>query len=118
MVKDFHQLHNELFTFSLPWVPIELKNLRLTAKVKSTKIPINKIDAGTRDPSKALKNERQCYFDGTFIKTPVYDGFALKGGNVIPGPAIVEEPTSTVVIPSAYTCTFDDYGNYVMNKKT
>ncbi len=46
MMTEFHQLHKELFTFSLPWVPIEIRNLRLTAKVKSQKIPIKKIAVG------------------------------------------------------------------------
>jgi hypothetical protein len=47
VVEEFHQLHKESFTFSLPWVSIEIINLRITAKVKSQKIPVTKIAAGT-----------------------------------------------------------------------
>ena len=34
---NFHEHHKELFTFSLPWVPIEMINLRLTVKIRSRK---------------------------------------------------------------------------------
>jgi N-methylhydantoinase A len=103
LVSEFHQLHHELFTFSLPWVPVELINLRLTAKVISQKIPITKIAAGTKDPSRALIRRRKCYF-----------GFKLKSGNIIPGNAIIEEPTTTTVIPAGKICTVDAYGNYII----
>jgi N-methylhydantoinase A len=114
LVSEFHKLHNDLFTFSLPWVPVELLNLRLTAKVKSRKIPINKIAIGTADPSPALINRRKCYFDNSFVETNIYDGYKLKSGNVIPGNAIIEEPTTTTVIPAGNVCTVDEFGNYII----
>jgi N-methylhydantoinase A/oxoprolinase/acetone carboxylase beta subunit len=35
---------------------------------------------------------------------------------VIPGPAIIEETTTTVVIPEAYVCLVDKYKNYVLTR--
>jgi N-methylhydantoinase A len=40
----------------------------------------------------------------------------LKPGNFITGPAIVEEPTTTVVIPAGFDCTLDEYENYVIRR--
>jgi N-methylhydantoinase A len=114
MQEEFHQLHKELFSFSLPWVPVEVQNLRLTAKIKSQKIPIKKLNPGTIDPSGALLTRRLCYFDHNFIETPIYNGADLKAGNIIPGNAIIEEPTTTTVIPSGHVCTVDEYGNYII----
>ncbi len=37
LAKTFHQKHEELYTFTLSWVPIEIRNLRLIAKVKGQK---------------------------------------------------------------------------------
>ncbi len=116
MMAEFHQLHKELFTFSLPWVPIEITNLRLTAKVKSQKIPIEKIPAGALDSSAAMIRKRLCYLDGKFIETPIYDGLKLRAENTIPGNAIIEEPTTTTVIPAGNICTVDAYGNYIIKK--
>jgi N-methylhydantoinase A len=114
VMEDFHQLHKESFTFFLPWVPIEIINLRMTAKVKSQKMPIIKIAAGTKDPSMAMMRKRPCYFDGKLVETPIYDGLKLKAGNTISGNAIIEETTTTTVIPAGNVCTVDDYGNYIV----
>jgi N-methylhydantoinase A len=114
MVQEFNQLHKESFTFYLPWVPIEIINLRITAKLKSQKIPITRIAAGTKDPSMALIKRKHCYFDGKIVETPIYDGLKLKADNTIPGNAIIEETTTTTVIPAGNVCTVDDYGNYIV----
>jgi N-methylhydantoinase A/oxoprolinase/acetone carboxylase beta subunit len=114
MENKFHELHKELFTFSLPWVLIEMINLRLTVKIKSQKLPINKIAPGTHDPAPALLGKRQCYFGNRFIETGIYDGLKLKSGNIIRGNAIIEEKTTTTVIPSGKICTVDAYGNYII----
>jgi N-methylhydantoinase A len=51
------------------------------------------------------------------VETPVYDGSKLLTGNVIHGPAIIEEPTTTVVIPEGYVTRVDDYKNYVLHRQ-
>ena len=112
--KRFPALHEELFTFSLPWVPMEMINQRLTAKVKSSKLPIKKVAAGTADASKALLRKHDCYFGGAFVETPIYDGLKLEAGNVIKGGAVIEEPTATTVIPVGKICTVDAFGNYII----
>ena len=117
MMEEFHNLHKELFTFSLPWVPIEIRNVRLTAKVKSQKIPIRKIGEGTADAKEALKEKRQCYFESKWEETPIYNGLKLKAGNEIEGNAIIEEPTTTTVIPAGTICKVDAYGNYLIERK-
>ena len=35
---------------------------------------------------------------------------------MISGPAIIEEKTTTVVIPEGFTCMVDPYRNYVLRK--
>jgi len=116
MTTEFHQLHEEIFTFSLPWVSVELINLRLIARVKASKIPIAKISQGDTNPSPALLRISQCFFTSSYVDTPIYDGLKLKAGNIIPGNAIIEEPTTTTVIPAGYICSVDEYGNYVIRK--
>jgi N-methylhydantoinase A len=114
LAKDFHQRHEALYTFSMPWVPIELRNLRIIAKLEAKKISLKRIIAGPEDPSEALKRKRQCYFNGRFMETPIYDGAGLKYGNMIPGPAVVEEPVTTLVVPDGFRCSIDEYGNYIV----
>ncbi len=115
--KDFHNRHEELFTFSLAWVPAEIRNLRLTARVKSVKKESPRIEKGAEDPSVSLKRKRACFFNGEQKETFIYEGAKLKAGNVLHGPSIIEEPTTTVVIPEEFYCKVDDYGNYIIRKK-
>nr|BAH60918.1 putative 5-oxoprolinase [Desulfotignum balticum] len=42
LTNEFHRKHNDLYTFSLPWVSVEFRNLRLIAKVKRQKINVKK----------------------------------------------------------------------------
>ncbi len=114
MEKRFHVLHEELFTFSLPWVPLEMINLRVTAKINSEKLPIPHRDMATADPSQALLGTKECYFDHERVPVPIYDGEKLEPGSVIRGAAIIQEPTVTTVIPTRSVCSVDAYGNYVI----
>jgi N-methylhydantoinase A len=50
------------------------------------------------------------------LKTSIYDGDELLHGNVILGPAIVEEKATTVVIPPKFSCRIDQYGGYTLQK--
>jgi len=114
----FHGKHEELFTFSMDWVPVEIRNLRLIARVKAEKKALPFLAQGTEDPAAALRDRRECFFQGGFRMTVIYDGALLKAGNLFSGPSIIEEPTTTVVIPEGFQCRVDDYGNYIIRKNS
>ncbi len=62
------------------------------------------------DASDALKGERAAHFDPVgFTATRVYDGDALRAGNVVEGPAIIERMGDSVVVPLAYQAVVDRY---------
>lgn len=69
------------------------------------------------DASRALKRRRTCWFDGVAVDTPVYDGALLGAGDTLEGPAIIEETTTTVVIPSRYDLRVDAGRNYILTRR-
>ena len=69
-------------------------------------------------PAGALKRRRPCFFDGGYIETPIYDSQKLKAGNIISGPAIIEVPTTTAVIPRNFQCRVDEYNNYIITRRS
>jgi N-methylhydantoinase A len=91
----------------------------ITLRVQATGVlPFNPrmpklADAVTPDPSEALTSTRKVFLDGGigFADTPVYDYRLLRHGHVITGPAIIEVPTTTVVVPPNMTGTVDHLGN-------
>jgi N-methylhydantoinase A len=112
----FARKHEELYTFSMPWKAVEILTLRLKASTPNAPFALPQVKQAGADPSKALKRRRVCRFNGRDVDTPVYDGEKMLAGNVINGPAIIEETTTTVVIPEAYACSVDKYKNYVLTR--
>jgi N-methylhydantoinase A len=43
-----------------------------------------------------------------FVETPVYDGTALRPGNLFAGPAVVEYPLTTVALVSGQQARVDE----------
>jgi N-methylhydantoinase A len=112
----FESRHNELFTFDLPWVPIEIRNLRLLVKVRRKKPTLPRIEEATKDPRRALKRTRRCFFGGKPVETLCYDSTKLKANNIIAGPALIEAPTTTVVIPPGFQARVDVHNNYFLSR--
>ncbi len=69
--------------------------------------------ATSSDPADAQVGRRPVQLDAAagYVDTPVYDYTRLASGHVLTGPAIVEVPTTTVVVPAGTTGTVDDLGN-------
>jgi N-methylhydantoinase A len=52
------------------------------------------------------------------VDTPIYDGDKLLAGNVIAGPAVIEETTTTVVIPAGFSCGVDRLKTYALERRS
>ena len=113
-VQAFTAKHEKLFAFSMPWKGAEILALRVKATVRKAPFQVKGVEKGTGDASGALKRTRRARFDGQDIDTPVYNGDKIRAGDRFAGPAIVEEPTMTVVVPTGFVCTVDEYKNYVL----
>jgi N-methylhydantoinase A len=113
---SFTHKHEELYTFAMPWKAVEILTLRLKATTPNAPFALPQVAKGDADPKPALKRRRTCRFNGRDVDTPIYDGEKVLAGNVISGPAIIEETTTTVVIPGAYVCSVDKYKNYILTR--
>ena len=115
-IENFHAKHFALYTFNMPWQGVELLTFRLRATVPRAPFELHQIEEGGTDPSAAIKAHRRCWFAGKADSTPIFDGNKLMAGNRIPGPAVIEEPTTTVVIPESYTATVDRQRSYHLTR--
>jgi N-methylhydantoinase A len=118
LIRKFHEQHRELFGWSNPDLPSVIAILKLQAIGMRPPVEMDTQPASLKDTSAALKRKRQVFFKemGGFIQTPCYDANRLKHGNVITGPAIVEETKTTVVVPKGAELTIDPYGNYIIRR--
>ena len=117
-VKDlcaaFHLKHDSLYGYSMPDAGVELINLRITARGKTEKPAQEKHERSGADPNHALLGSRDAWFDDGFADTPVYDGLKLVNGNRVNGPAVVVQPTTTIIVPPDFALLCDEYNNYLM----
>ncbi len=58
------------------------------------------------------RESRNVHWPGTGdADTPIHEAAALTGGAQIAGPAIVEAPDTTIVVPAGWSFAIDEYGN-------
>jgi N-methylhydantoinase A len=60
---------------------------------------------------------REAWFEQAagYVRTPVFDRYALMPGDLVEGPALVEERESTVVVPPDATARCDDSLNLIID---
>ena len=92
--------------------PLQILNLRVRGIGRTERPSLGTIEAGNGDPSAALLSHRDAYDFGVRAVTPfaVYDRSLLRAGDTFPGPALVDEGTSTTVVPSGQRVAVDGHG--------
>lgn len=110
----FHERHDALFGYRLPREAVELITLRLTALGMTEKPLFEKLPWAGPDPAPALIERREAYFDGGFVSSAVYDGLRLGYGNRVAGPAVVELPTTAIVMSPVWEAEVDEVGNFML----
>jgi len=116
LAERFHNQHETERGFCFRTQQPVLRGVRVTARGFTPK-PDHFAETGTsHDAARRPKSTRRAYWGATWTDTPVYDGEKMLAGNVISGPAIIEETTTTVVVPDAYVCSVDKYKNYVLTR--
>jgi N-methylhydantoinase A len=109
-VERYHDLHEQLHTYAAREEEPIIRGLRLTATAASDKPAIPAIRRSTSAPP--LKGRRPAFFRGRFVTTRIYAGPQLRAGHRIKGPAIIEEPFTTIVLHPGQQATLDRQGNY------
>ena len=64
---------------------------------------------GKEPPQSASKGKRQAYMDGEWFDFDIWEMDFLEAGNRIDGPAIIEHPMTTLVIPPQNYVQFDEH---------
>ena len=117
LIEDFHHKHDSLYGYSMRESPVEMINLRVSLRGITPKPDSKTVPYHGENPSTAEIGVRQAYFDDGYLETPVYDGLQLFNGNLISGPAIVVQPTTTILVPPDFDLVCDEFNNYLMYPK-
>ena len=110
----FHKAHRQRFGYADPSEPVEIVNLRLKMVVP-VDAPIPEPEApAAESPKEAQTGEVNVVFREGAFATCLYLRDRLHCGNRIPGPALVHQMDSTIVIPPGWLAEVDRWKNLVI----
>ena len=119
-VERFHRKHEAVYGYAVKDEPVELVNVKLIAvgiieKPRLRKKPLH----GEKPRKQAVIAKRKVFFeqDSGYVETLVYGRERLKAGNVIVGPAVVEQYDATTVVHPDWTASIDKFENIVLSMK-
>ena len=114
-VESFHGLHEKAYGYRNQARPAEIVTLRLRARGVPEKPVFAPIPRGrAKPPAEALLDTRPVIFDGKPIQTSIWRRDALLAGNAVPGPAVIVEYTSTLLVPPFAVARVDNFGALVL----
>ncbi len=94
-------------------VNVKVRVVRVVDKLTPRPEPVVALDAAG-----AVAGARPVYFPeaGGFTPTPVYRWTRLEPGNEFAGPAVVEGPDTTIVVPPGHRANVDQWRNVVLTR--
>ena len=109
--RRFDDAHQQRFSHSAFDEPAELVSLRVAAVGRLSKPVFPRIGRGDANPPElARKAPHRVVFAAGALSAAVFDRPSLLAGNVIQGPAVIEEDVATTLVEPGDWVTVDEYG--------
>jgi N-methylhydantoinase A len=119
MQGAFEKKYEELYGVGAGYTKagIEISEIRVDAVGRVAKPRLEKQRKTKTQAASARKGKRKVFFtrpERKFIETQIYDYALLGAGSRVRGPAVIELPFTTTLVPPGFNVTVDDYANLVM----
>lgn len=117
--EGFEAIHAQRFGFTAPEVPIQIVTLRAEAAGRVSKARIDRKPPGGADPSAAVTGARPVWMPevGGYADCTTYERAQLRPGNVVEGPAIIDQMDTTTVVLPGMTATVDPYLSLILEDR-
>jgi len=119
-VESFHKKHETIYGYAVEKERVELVNIRVIAVGLVKKPRLKEKPLNQEKPEKdAIIAQRKVFFeqDNEYVKISIYKRERLKAGNVISGPAVIEQYDATTVVYPDWIASVDRFGNIVLSMK-
>ncbi|MCF6736109.1 hydantoinase/oxoprolinase family protein [Blastococcus sp. KM273129] len=120
VAQAFHAAHRQLYGYDFaddPRQAVEWVNLRVSGIGPIRRPDLVELPAREGGTDRAVTGSRRVFFDD-WVDTPTYNRPDLAPGDVVSGPAIIEEFGSTVPVHPGFAATVDAYGNLLLTKES
>ena len=114
-LEEFHELHEQIYKFQRPEQSVEIVSVRLDMIGVRAPLHFESHPFEDEDAGHARKGRRPVYFEPHgFVDTDIYAGERVRPGNLITGPAIIEEANTSVVLYPNQEAMLDQFLTYVI----
>ena len=119
LLKMFEKKYEELYGAGAGYTKagVEISAMRVDAVGRVAKPRLKAQRGKTVRAAAARKGKRKIFFtrpERKFVETDVYDYALLGPGARVKGPAVIELPFTTALVPPGFKVTIDEYLNLVM----
>jgi N-methylhydantoinase A len=115
LLAAFHHAHERAFGHADREAPAEIVNLRVQLRAERPRVPLAEVPAGPAAP--VPRATRRIWLDGRPTEARVFDRAGLGRGARLEGPAIVEQPDTTVLVPGGHVGEVDRFGNLIIRRE-
>ena len=114
----FEARYKSVFGNPLSGIPIRVLNLRVSVIGVRPNFDLHLLapdDQGTIDT--AVRGARPVWVDGGWTEATIYERLHLPVGAKIKGPALLEQPDTTIFVEPDLVGKVDDFGNLVISRR-
>jgi N-methylhydantoinase A len=109
ILEAFHAYHDQLYGHADAKEPVELISVHVKVAGTTPKPKASPVGAG--QGAAPATGHREILSRGQRHLAAIHDRTRLLTGHTLPGPAIVEQDDTTVLIPRGFVGTVDAFGN-------
>jgi N-methylhydantoinase A len=113
LASDFHALHRQRFSFDDPKETVEIVTVRLSAVGRLGEIREAALEPSGPSQPRAV---RPLYLGNAWRSVPFYAQFELGRGACLEGPAVIEQPYTTMIVPTGWSATVTGAGHIVATR--
>ncbi len=96
---------------------VRVLNLRTAVIGRRPKFDLEALAPSGDDLSDRPRTSRPVRFAGAWHDTAIHERLRLPVGTVIEGPAILEQPDTTILVEPGYRAAVDRFGNVILERK-
>jgi len=113
----FDDAYRESYGRLLDGIPTRVMNYRVAVIGKRPQLDMRvfaPVDGKTA--AECLMGTRQVFADGQHHDANIYERLQLAGGEIVEGPALLEQPDTTIFVDPGLNARVDDFGNLLISR--
>jgi N-methylhydantoinase A/oxoprolinase/acetone carboxylase beta subunit len=114
--QAFHRVHEREYAHAFEESEVELVNIGVEGIGRIEEVELPELGVANGQPATPT-SEREVWFEASsgMVMSKVYSRPSLLAGHTVPGPAVIEQEDSTVLVPPGQNGRVDKAGNVVIS---